>query len=150
MVFQVDGRSYALPLEQVVEVLRMVAVTPVPEAPPYMAGVVNLRGSLIPMIDLRPRLGLSPAEIDPSQVFLVAAARGRTVGLLADRVEDVVEVSRGTTEPADEASGAVGLVTGFTRSADGALPILDFEGLVADVDADTGLERSDQPGPVER
>jgi purine-binding chemotaxis protein CheW len=98
-----------------------------------MAGVVNLRGTMIPMIDLRPRLGLPPAEIDPSQVFLVGAARGRTVGVLADRVDDVVEVPGGTIDPTDEAGDSEGLVTGFARSADGAMPILDLEGLVQPV-----------------
>lgn len=131
MVFQVDGRSYALPLEQVVEVLRMVAVTPLPEAPPWIAGVVNLRGTLIPMIDLRPRLGLPRTQIDPSQVFVVATARGRTAGVVADGVEDVVGVSSAAIEPTDETTGSMGFVTGFTRSTDGAVPILDVEGLLS-------------------
>jgi purine-binding chemotaxis protein CheW len=130
VVFEVDGRSYALPLEQVVEVVRMVAVTPVPEAPPWIAGVVNLRGAMIPMIDLRPRLGLPRTEIDPSQVFLVAAARGRTVGVLADRVEDVVDVASAAIERIEEASGSMGFVTGFTRSMESAVPIMDVEVLL--------------------
>jgi purine-binding chemotaxis protein CheW len=100
VVFQVEGRSYALPLEQVVEVLRMVAVTPLPEAPGWVAGVVNLRGTLIPMIDLRPRLGVARVELDPSQMFLVAEARGRTVGVLADEVQDVVQLAGGPEAPA--------------------------------------------------
>jgi hypothetical protein len=91
--FQVDGRSYALPLEQVLEVVRMVAITPVPDAPAWLAGVVNLRGRLIPMIDLRPRFGAPATEPDPSHVFIVAESRGRTAGVLADRVEDVVEAA---------------------------------------------------------
>lgn len=92
VAFRVDGRSYALPLDQVVEVVRMVAIIPVPDAPAWVAGVVNLRGALIPMIDLRPRFGAAPTEIDPDHVFLVAQAAGRTAGVMADCVEDVVEV----------------------------------------------------------
>lgn len=92
-MFQVAARSYALPLERVVEVLRMVAVTPVPEAPAGVLGAVNLRGTLIPMLDLRPRLGMAPTVPDPGQVFLVLRARGRMLGLLADVVEDIVQVS---------------------------------------------------------
>jgi hypothetical protein len=93
--FEVNDRSYALPLEQVVEVVRMVAVTPLPDAPAGLAGVVNLRGQLIPMIDLRPRFGAPPTEPDPSHVFIVAEAGGRTAGVLADWVEDVVELAGG-------------------------------------------------------
>jgi chemotaxis signal transduction protein len=115
VVFQVEGRSYALPLEQVVEVLRMVAVTPLPEAPPWVAGVVNLRGTLIPMIDLRPRLGMARTEVDPSHVFVVAQARGRTVGVLADEVQDVVQLAGGP-----DASAAAVVIVNLERLLDGA------------------------------
>jgi purine-binding chemotaxis protein CheW len=129
--FQVDGRSYALPLEQVVEVLRMVAVTPVPDAPPWIAGVVNLRGKLLPMIDLRPRLGAAPTEIDPDHVFLVAQTAGKTVGVMADLVEDVVEVADSAINESPSEGGVVG---GFARLSAGALVILDLERLAEGTD----------------
>ena len=133
--FHVDGRTYALPLEQVVEVVRMVAVTPVPDAPPWLAGVVNLRGKLIPMIDLRPRFGAAPTEIDPGHVFLVAQVRGRTAGVMADLVEDVVKVDGTAAEHAHADSNLVG---GLARSTTGAVVILDLERLLE------GAELGDQ------
>jgi purine-binding chemotaxis protein CheW len=134
VVFQVDERSYALPLEQVVEVIRMVAVTPVPDAPAWVKGVINLRGSLIPMIDLRPRFGAPAADVDPSQVFLVARAGGRTAAVSADCVEDVVDVSCATG--------------GLGRSKAGAVVVLDLEHLLAGaaVGGWAGREGSDEVG----
>lgn len=129
VVFGVADRRYALPLEQVVEVLRLVAVTPVPEAPPWVSGVVNLRGRLVPMVDLRPRMGLAPAEPDPAAVFLVAATARRTVAVLADSVGDVVTVPAGAIERPDDATAADGLVSAVTRSPDGVVLMVNLDRL---------------------
>jgi purine-binding chemotaxis protein CheW len=134
VVFEVDGRLYALTLARVLEVVRMVAVTPVPEAPPWVAGVVNLRGRLISIVDLRPRLGLDRTEPDPGHVLLVASSGGRTTGILADRVQDVVSVSDAAIEQPGEARASGGLVTGLCRSVEGPILILDFDRLVADAE----------------
>jgi purine-binding chemotaxis protein CheW len=130
--FHVDDRTYALPLEQVVEVVRMVAVTPVPDAPPWLAGVINLRGTLIPMIDLRPRFGAAPTEIDPSHVFLVAQVHGRTAGVMADLVEDVVQLD-GTAVEHGQADGEV--MGALARSTTGAVVMLDLARLLEGADA---------------
>jgi purine-binding chemotaxis protein CheW len=135
VAFQVEGRSYALPLEQVVEVLRMVAVTPVPDAPAWVAGVVNLRGKLIPMIDLRPRFGAAPTVPDPTHVFVVAQAGGRTAGVLADWVQDVVHVAGIATQRRQDAGGSDGVVAGLARSAAGVVVILDLERLLDEANA---------------
>jgi purine-binding chemotaxis protein CheW len=139
VVFEVEGRTYALRLTRVIEVVRMVAATPVPEAPPWVAGIVNLRGKLIPLVDLRPRLGLEPTEPDPSHVFVVASSGERTVGILADRVHDVVTVSDAAIEQPDETTVSRGLVTGLCRSADGPLLILDVDRLSAGAEVDGGI-----------
>jgi purine-binding chemotaxis protein CheW len=129
VTFQVDGVTYALPLEQVREVVRMVAVTPLPAAPAWVVGAVNLRGTLVPMIDVRALMSGRPADIDPSQMFVVAHASGQMLALVADEVEDIVQISPATVQVSEDAeSGAV--VRGLAGSAEGSLVILDVTALL--------------------
>jgi purine-binding chemotaxis protein CheW len=84
-----EGHEYALPLGHVVEVVRMAALAPVPGAPPHVLGLLDLRGRVVPVLDLRRRLGLAPAEPGLSTPICVVEARGRGFGLVADAVTDV-------------------------------------------------------------
>jgi purine-binding chemotaxis protein CheW len=85
----VDGREYALPLHCVVEVVRMAALAPAPDGPGYLLGLLDLRGRVVPVLDLRQRLGLAPAEPGLSTPICVVEAGGRGFGLVADAVTDV-------------------------------------------------------------
>src|SRR5690349_13823440 len=98
-------REYALPAEHVVEVVRMVAVTPLPEAPPWLAGVINLRGRVVPLIDLRTRLGLPPAEHGLTTAILILEAGGATIGLIADVVTEMLEIGADEIEAPGELAG---------------------------------------------
>jgi purine-binding chemotaxis protein CheW len=91
--------------------------------------VVNLRGTLVPMIDVRARWGAPPADIDPGQVFLVARCAGQAVALLADEVEDIVEIS-GATAKAPEVRDSAAVVGGLAGSSGAAVVILDVERLL--------------------
>jgi purine-binding chemotaxis protein CheW len=89
ILLRLDGREYALPLGCVVEVVRMVALAPVPDGPSHLLGLLDLRGRVVPVLDLRRRLGLAPAEPGLSTPICVAEAAGRGFGLVADAVTDV-------------------------------------------------------------
>jgi purine-binding chemotaxis protein CheW len=148
VVVELDRHEYAIPLECAVEVLRIVAITPVPGASPWMAGVVNLRGTVTPMVDLRVRLGLEPNEVDPSAMFVVARVGDRVVGLLTDRVVGVVAVPAHALELPHEGASAAALVRTVARSEKTLLPILDLEQVCAGVevlsDAQDGQFGDDQ------
>ena len=106
VVFELDGREFALPIEDISEILQMVLVTPVPEVPPWVAGVVNLRGRVIPVIDLRTRLGIEPRPPRLNTPILIAEHGSRKLGLIADAVLDVITVQDDHLEaPADAGSG---------------------------------------------
>ena len=140
-MFEVDGHEYALPLPCVDEVVRMVAVTPVPAGPDWLAGVVNLRGRSIPMIDLRPRLGLASTDADPSAVFVVASKGDRTVGVLADAVAEVLTVLPAEIERPDTMIDGEGMVTAVARSPRGVVLVLDLDRLSAGAEViDVGSE----------
>lgn len=86
VVFLLDGQRYAQRLEVVVRVIRAVAVTPVPETPPFVLGVINLAGQLLPVVSLRCCLGLPDRPIRPADQFMVTRTAGLTLALVVDEV----------------------------------------------------------------
>lgn len=97
--FRVAAEEYAMALTQVRETIKVPAITEVPLTPPYVAGIISLRGTILPVIDLRKRLGLATEEVTRKSRILVAESEGRLVGLLVDEVRDVVEIRKDLIEP---------------------------------------------------
>jgi purine-binding chemotaxis protein CheW len=89
ILLRMGDREYGLPLDCVVEVVRMAALAPVPDAPRFLLGLLDLRGRVVPVLDLRLRLGLPAAEPGLSNPICVAEAGGRGFGLVADAVTGV-------------------------------------------------------------
>lgn len=98
--FQLDERTFALPVAAVREVLRPPRLTAVPLAPPEVVGVANLRGQIVPVLDLRVRLALEARR--PAAHVLILRVGDATFGVLVDSVGDVVEVERAAFEPVPE------------------------------------------------
>ncbi len=123
----VQGREYALPLGCVVEVVRMAALAPVPDGPGHLLGLLDLRGRVVPVLDLGQRLGLAPADPGLSTPICVVEAGGRGFGLVADAVTDVrpleAPVERLEVAPADSP------VAGVTHVGGRLVSLLDPEGL---------------------
>lgn len=92
VVFTVGGGDYAIATGSVDEVLRMVALTPLPDAPTWLSGAMNLRGRVIPVIDLRVRLGFTAPPVGLSTPILVASEGDVKVGLIADAVDGMVSI----------------------------------------------------------
>ena len=92
VTFRLAGELFALPVEPVREVLRVASITRVPHAPQPIRGVTNLRGRVIPVIDLRLRIGLETKDLDRASRVMVVASRGRLLGLLVDAVHQVLHV----------------------------------------------------------
>ena len=97
-----DREVFALPVKQVQEILRVTALTRVPHAPFPVRGVTNLRGYVLPVVDLRVRLGLQPTEVGVRSRIMVVQSRGRLIGLLVDAVEQVAQIDRLAVEPPPE------------------------------------------------
>ena len=96
---RIDREVFALPVKQVQEILRVSALTRVPHAPFPVRGVTNLRGYVLPVVDLRVRLGVAPEEPGPRHRVMVVHSRGRLIGLLVDAVEQVTQIDRLAVEP---------------------------------------------------
>jgi len=92
VTFGLANETYALPVSHVLEILRVAGITRVPHAPPVIRGVTNMRGKVLPVVDLRVRLGSEVAEITAQSRILVVSSRGRLLGLLVDSVQQVERI----------------------------------------------------------
>ncbi len=126
VVFRIEKSEYALPVGNVGEILRMVAIAPVPEAPEWLPGVINLRGKVIPVIDLRIRLGLPSQEVGLNTPIIVAEHEGQMVGLVADSVTELLTVSHDSIEPPDARVGASNAVESVARAGERLILIFDL------------------------
>lgn len=99
VTFSLDDELYALRVERVREVIRVQRITRVPQAPAHVRGVHNLRGAILPVLEVRTRLGLEPAEIGPRSRIVVAESRHRRIGLLVDAVHQVIRIPESAVEP---------------------------------------------------
>ena len=127
LAFALGAHRFALPAEAVVEVVRLVASAPLPGAPAMVEGVVNVRGTLVPALDLRARFGFAPAEADPDDHLIFARAGPRLVALHVDRALDLISVPDEAVEPVESVAPGTRLVAGVARLPDGVLVIQDLE-----------------------
>lgn len=102
LTFRLDDQEYALDISNVVQVVRMVAITPVPKAPEVVEGVINLRGKVIPVINLRKRCGLPSKPCGLNDHLLIAKMDGRVMGLIVDVVSEMLTVPTGNLDLSSE------------------------------------------------
>ncbi|MCR5879031.1 chemotaxis protein CheW [Phenylobacterium sp. J367] len=111
------------------EIRGWTASTPLPHAPAYVLGMINLRGVVLPVVDLAGLLGLARIAPDASSVVVVADIGGRPVGLLVDAVCDIVSVQDGDLQPPPElGSNYAGFVSGVIPDTDGIVTVLKLDG----------------------
>lgn len=120
VIFHVADESFAVPLSEVQEIIRMPDVVHVPLSPPALEGLANLRGSVLPVIRLRQAFGMEAVEHDDA-TRVVVLDQGRPVGLVVDRVANVVTVEASSIEDSSTIQGTVDteLLTGMIKGANG-------------------------------
>lgn len=100
VTFNLGKEEFAVPILQIQEINRLVDITKVPKSPDFVEGVINLRGKVIPIIDLRKRFGLPQAELGKYSRVVVINMGGRMIGLIVDSVSEVLRLSESAIEPA--------------------------------------------------
>ncbi|OOZ42145.1 chemotaxis protein CheW [Solemya pervernicosa gill symbiont] len=100
VTFQLEQETYGINVMQVQEVLRVTEIAPVPGAPNYVLGIINLRGNVVTVIDTRRRFGLMPEEMDDSTRIVIIESDKQVVGILVDSVAEVVELAMSEIETA--------------------------------------------------
>jgi purine-binding chemotaxis protein CheW len=134
-----DDVRCALPLSCVERVVRVVEITPLPEAPEVVLGVINVQGRVVPVADLRRRLRLPARAISLGDLLLIAHTSRRCLAVLADTVQGVVECPAGDVAAAHEILPDLQQVAGVAKLADGLLLIHDLDGLLA-LDEESALD----------
>ncbi len=126
------GEEYGVPIRQVREIVRVGGITMVPNSPSYMEGVINLRGRVLPVLNLRKRLKLSAVEPDRASRIIVAEVGEKVIGLLVDSVSHVIRVQAAAIESAPEEVLEVDTdyITGVAKLRDGLVILLDLERLL--------------------
>jgi len=134
VTFQLENETYGINVMQVQEVLRVTEIAPVPGAPDFVMGIINLRGNVVTVLDTRKRFGLAPKEMDDATRIVIIEAEDNVVGILVDSVAEVVEMRRSAIESSpnvgnDESSRYIDGVA----NRDGQLLILvDIDKLLSD------------------
>jgi len=100
VTFTLAEETYAINVMGVQEVLRVTEIAPVPGAPSYVLGIINLRGNVVAVIDARNRFGLVPADMTDSTRIVIIEANENVIGILVDSVAEVVELDSNEIEPA--------------------------------------------------
>lgn len=98
VTFRLEKEVYGVNVMQVQEVLRYTDIAPVPGAPAYVIGIINLRGNVVTVIDTRQRFGLAPTEITDNSRIIIIEVSGQVVGILVDAVAEVVYLSQSEIE----------------------------------------------------
>lgn len=143
MVFQVGGELYGVEIRAIREVVpaHTYRVTPVPRTPAHICGVTNLRGRVIPVADLRTRLGLLAGGTSKDTRIAVAEGGLGTVGLVVDGVSEVLRVRPDEVEPSPVGHGVdAELVTGVAKVGERLVTLLDLERVLAREERTPGLE----------
>jgi purine-binding chemotaxis protein CheW len=132
VLFQLHGRDHALLVDQIVEIVRMVEITPVPDSPDWLAGVINVRGRVIPVMDLRLRLGLDAKEPGLRTPIIVAETEGRMLGLIADFVSEMLSLPPQAIEVAEEHGDSP--ISAMAQAGERLIVILDLDRLCNDTE----------------
>lgn len=154
LVFEVAGQRFALDLPVVQELARAVSVVPLPRAPAVVEGVIDVRGTLVPVLDLRGRFGLPASPLRPSDHLVLARAADRLVALRCDRAEGIVSLPAGEVEDARRAVPEAGYVAGVVRLPDGLVLVHDLRTFLsgaegAALDDSLAAARADDAGEPE-
>ena len=144
LTFRLGGEEYGIDILRVQEIRSYEEPTRIANAPHFIKGVVNLRGVIVPVVDLRIKLGCDKVEYNGFTVVIVLNVHGRVVGAVVDSVSDVLELAGDLIKPAPEMNAMVDttFVTGIASVGERMLILMDIEALMSS--ADMGLMDSSQ------
>jgi len=138
VLFELAGATYALPSHQIQQLEMVATPTPVPNAPPFVDGVVSVRGQVIPAVSLRARFGFARVPHDVRSRLVIVRAQGRTVGLIVDSAREFANIAPEDVKPLPEGIGGTSgqYLRGIAQKGERLLLLVDVDEL---------LETDDQP-----
>lgn len=144
--FQVGRETYGVPITSLHEIVRVPEITAVPDAPDYLEGVINLRGKIVSVMDLRKRFGEKQAALKKQNRILVVEHGGRLAGLIVDSASEVLKIPADAVEPPPAAfqEGGLNCVTGLGKVAGRLVVLLDMSKLLAPTTLQAGGEAGEK------
>ena len=126
--FKVGRETYGIPITALHEIVRVPEITAVPDAPAYLEGVINLRGKIVSVVDLRKRFGKPSTSLDRHSRILVVEHRGRLAGMIVDSASEVLKIPESEIEaaPAVMQEGGLDCVTGLAKYQGRLIILLDL------------------------
>jgi purine-binding chemotaxis protein CheW len=134
VTFRLAEETYGINVMHVQEVLRITEIAPVPGAPTYVLGIINLRGNVVTVIDTRSRFGLPSTETDDSSRIVIIEADKQVVGILVDSVAEVVELNQSEIDSAPNVGNEESsrYIQGVANREDNLLIVVDLNKLLTD------------------
>ena len=134
VTFMIKNELFGIDVMKVHEIIGMVNITPIPDAVDYLRGVINLRGKVVPVIDIRTRFRLEQVEYNQNTVILIVELKNKSIGLIVDAVSDVIDISEDMiNEYSDLDSGIKSnLIKSIVNYNDSLILILDTGRIIND------------------
>lgn len=134
VTFKISEEEFGVDILKVQEIIRMMPITKVPNSPYFVEGVINLRGKVIPVIDMRKRFGMREAEHDSQTRIKVMDLQGQVVGFVVDAVSEVLRIKESTVEPPPPVVAGIGseYMRGVGKLEDRLLILLDLDKLLSE------------------
>ena len=148
--FTLGAERYGIPVELVASIARAVAITRLPGAPPIVEGAINVRGTLVPVYDVRRRLGASAQPLSPSELLILVWARGRLAAFRADAAE-VIAVEDSAIAPASDLARTPPYLSAVTPTTSGLVVIADPGAFLTEAEESSlraALALVDEPPPA--
>jgi purine-binding chemotaxis protein CheW len=136
LTFQLGEELYGVDILRVQEIKGYTAVTKIPNTPPHIKGVLNLRGTIVPIVELRTKFGMETIDYTMFTVIVVVVVREKIMGLVVDAVSDVLNIDKKEIQPAPQfgAKVDVSFLNGIGKSGDKLIALLDMDRLLSDDD----------------
>ncbi|BCS35102.1 chemotaxis protein CheW [Luteitalea sp. TBR-22] len=132
LTFRLGSEQFGLEILRVQEIKGYTAVTAIPNTPAHVKGVMNLRGAVVPVVDLRLKFGMPEVEYTKFTVIVLVTVNGKMVGLVVDAVSDVLTLAASdvVAPPALDASVDTSFITALAKAGDGLISLLDIDRVV--------------------
>ena len=143
LTFALGQEEYGVEILKIQEIKGFSAITPLPNAPAFLKGVLNLRGTIVPIIDLRKKFSLPEVELTKFTVIVVVQVQGKIMGFIVDAVSDVLDVAGTDIQPTPELHGQVDTtcINGLAKAGEKLVILLDIEKVLMAGEAD-GMARA--------
>ncbi len=129
LTFSLGEEEYGVEILKVQEIKGYSTITPIPNTPPYIKGVMNLRGTIIPVVDLRGKLGMVETEYNQFTVIIVVTVGTKMMGLIVDAVSDVLNIPQSEVQATPDFGGQVDVrfISGMAKAGEKLIVLLDID-----------------------